>query len=112
MNKEELIEEVTKKGYDCFIDKQENIVITKDGYTTTSPLKNSLILMEEKDMDIGKEIIKLPGVPLIEVVGLLIDNHIVQKDINDGVYDHKKFLTEEESIEKLKSIILNQNKDE
>ena len=84
----DVMEEILIRGYDCYIDKEHNLVLLKDGFVTLSPVDNIIKLREPQWVETKEgESMQVPGVPLIDVVELLIGFHKTKKDIEDGLYD-------------------------
>lgn len=81
------VDEILKRGYDCFI-SENTIFIIKDGFTTQTPLDNTLKLMEVNIIETPSGSVEIRGLNSKEITMLLIDNHKVKKDIGDGVYDN------------------------
>lgn len=85
-----IIDGLMKHGYDIFINNNE-IIILHDGYVKTTPLDNTLNLMNDETFPMTVD----------DIIELLIDQHKTKKDISDGKYDDLQPMTSKELHEYL-----------
>lgn len=73
----EIIDEIIERGYDCFINEQD-IVMTKNGFTYTVSLENTLKLMENQTILHEGITTEFPGATLTDIIAILMNNHKVK----------------------------------
>lgn len=103
MTKEEILNELHKRGYDAFV-IENDIIILNDGFKSTIPLNSTYELLNPKE-DI------IPPLPSSEVVNIIIANHDIKKEIHNGEYDDYEGMSKGELTESLINFF-NQIKDE
>ena len=92
-----------QNGYDVIINS-EKIILLKDGFSHSTPVKNTIKLIEEP----------LYGdfyMPLKEIAILLADNHLMKKCINRGEEIPSRKLSKDDLFNELKNHF-NKDKDE
>lgn len=100
---EEVVDGILQRGYDCFI-KDGDIVITKDGQTTTTPIINYMSLLEPFIIETNngpKEV--QPNKP-IDVITIFLHIHQSELDKRNGVEVVFSNLTLEDLIKNSKDL--------
>ena len=87
MTEQELLDKIHSKGFDALVSGNELIII-KDGYGSSTPLNNALNLFNVIVVD-GHTI----NLPENEVIDMILDNHMVKKEIAYGTIDNRKSIT-------------------
>ncbi len=94
----ELINILSEYGYDMLV-KNNIITILKDDYVKTTTLYNVLTLINENTAGMV--------MPLKYVAELLMTNHKINKEIDEGKYDNLKPMSKQEFRDKLSEILKN-----
>lgn len=102
MSNEDIINNLHYRGYDGFING-DDIIVLKDGFTSTSSLAGSLDLMTPKSIMVFDKEMTPPPMSISEVVDLIIYNHNNKKDIYDGKYDNLGGMSKKEFKESLRN---------
>lgn len=88
---EKIINGLNKLGYDCFINNN-TIKLSRDGFTKTMPLNNTIKLLYDK----------LAPMKINELIQYLVSTHMMAKDIKDGKFDNAEPILFSEFVDLIK----------
>lgn len=106
----EVLSMLIDRGYDSWIDKNDDIIILEGGFISNVPLANALSILNATIVHEGV-VIPLPF-DLNTVVTTIIELHKGKRDIANGLYDDAKPLSKTEVRSLLTKLISLNTKNE
>lgn len=88
MKRENVINEIIKRGYDAFENKfKDEIIILNEGYTKGFPVENVDILLKERMIEKDGDMIPFPPISPEDIAAMIISSFNTRRDIDNGLYD-------------------------